>query len=111
MSGKCRPSLRKKALYVVNQSDFSKAVKECIAEVFERYEKANAENEELEKVIQDLETYICQIEKGGGEMSVENCDKCKVGRWYYDMFGELLCEGRCPYTGSTKTDKKGENDD
>ncbi len=38
MSGKARPSLRKKALYVVKQSDFSKAVKECIAEVFERYE-------------------------------------------------------------------------
>ena len=39
MSGKCRPSLRKKSLYVVKQSDFSKAVKECIFEVFARYER------------------------------------------------------------------------
>ena len=43
MSGKCRPSLRKKCLMVVGQSDFSQAVKECIAEVFARFEKANAE--------------------------------------------------------------------
>lgn len=43
-------------------------------------------------------------------MSVETCDKCKVGRWYYDMFGELLCENNCPYTGNTKPDQKGDSD-
>lgn len=38
MSGKARPSLRKKALDDVKHSNMSKAVKECIAEVFARYE-------------------------------------------------------------------------
>ena len=99
MSGKCRPSLRKKTIMVVMQSDFSKAVKECIAEVFARYESMIEKSEKTE---------VNAIEKS---MTMENCDKCKVGRWYYDMFGELLCENNCPYTGSTKIDKKGENDD
>lgn len=40
-------------------------------------------------------------------MTVENCDKCKVGRWYYDMFGELLCENNCPYKGKEER-KEGE---
>ena len=53
MSGKCRPSLRKKCLMVVKQSDFSKAVKECIAEVFARYERM------IEKPIIEEDDYPC----------------------------------------------------
>ena len=42
-------------------------------------------------------------------MTAENCDKCKVGRWYYDMFGELLCEKNCPYY-STNAEKVNNNE-
>lgn len=38
MSGKCRPSLRKKTLENVMRSNLSNTDKECIAEVFKRYE-------------------------------------------------------------------------
>lgn len=38
MSGKCRPSLRKKTLENVKRSNLSNTDKECIVEVFERYE-------------------------------------------------------------------------
>ena len=42
-------------------------------------------------------------------MTAENCDKCKVGRWYYDMFGEVLCEENCPYNGNQER-KEGEKE-
>ena len=38
MSGKCRPSLRKKTLENVMRSNLSNTDKVCIAEVFKRYE-------------------------------------------------------------------------
>ena len=38
MSGKCRPSLRKKTLENVKRSNLSQTDKDCIVAVFERYE-------------------------------------------------------------------------
>ena len=43
MSGKCRASLRAKTLENVRRSLLSQVDKNCIAEVFARFEKANAE--------------------------------------------------------------------
>ena len=53
MSGKARPSLRKKALDDVKHSNMSKAVKECIAEVFERYEMLENEMQFVRQYIHD----------------------------------------------------------
>lgn len=30
-------------------------------------------------------------------MDLKNCEDCKVGRWYYEMFGEIICCDNCPY--------------
>lgn len=88
MSGKCRPSLRKEALYVVKQSDFSKAVKECIAEVFARYEsmieKPMTEEEHFEddypcnhceqKCDAWDARFCCTLCHYNGNEDCENCD-------------------------------------
>lgn len=54
MSGKCRASLRAKTLENVKRSLLSQADKNCIAEVFERYEKSldliNRKNAEIERL-------------------------------------------------------------
>lgn len=30
-------------------------------------------------------------------MDLKKCDTCKVGRWCYEMFGEIICCDDCPY--------------
>ena len=50
MSGKCRPHLRKKTLENVKRSLLSQVDKNCIAEVFARFEKAQAEIDRLKAV-------------------------------------------------------------
>ena len=30
-------------------------------------------------------------------MNLKKCENCKVGRWYYEMFGVVICEEDCPY--------------
>lgn len=49
MSGRARPSARKKTLYNVKISALSVTDKKCIEEVFEKYEQQKAEIEELKK--------------------------------------------------------------
>ena len=40
-------------------------------------------------------------------MNLKNCEDCKVGRWYYEMFRIILCEDNCPYkTESEEREKK-----
>ena len=43
MPGKCRPSLREKTLENVKHSELSQTDKDCIAEVFKRYEEDHNE--------------------------------------------------------------------
>ena len=56
MSGKCRPSLRSKTLSKVMDSNLSKTDKECIFEVFKRFE-------ELGEVIKELGTELEQVKE------------------------------------------------
>lgn len=56
MSGKCRPSLRSKTLSNVMDSNLSKTDKECIFEVFKRFE-------ELGEVIKELGTELEQVKE------------------------------------------------
>ena len=30
-------------------------------------------------------------------MNFEYCDKCKVGKWVYEMNGDIICKDECPY--------------
>lgn len=53
MSGKCRPCLRIKTLCNVWFSSLSQTDKNCITEVFDRFEEQEAEIEELKKVVVD----------------------------------------------------------
>lgn len=74
MSGKARPSLRSKTLENVRYSNLSNTDKECIYEVFKRYEEALKEREERQKG--------CVITL-----------PCKL----YDTVWQLLFEDRYPY--------------
>ena len=38
-------------------------------------------------------------------MELKNCENCKVGRWYFETFGIVLCQEDCPYKCA-----KGESD-
>lgn len=80
MSGKCRPSLRKKTIMVVKQSDFSKAVKECIFEVFARYERM-------------IEKPMTEEEQFEDDYPCNHCDqKC-------DGWDARFCCTLCHYNG------------
>ena len=91
MSGKCRPSLRKKALYVVKQSDFSKAVKECISEVFARYESM------IEK---SKKTEANAIEKSMTEEGFEDDYPCNHCEQTCDHWDAAFCCTLCYYNGN-----------
>lgn len=64
MSGKCRASLRAKTLENVKRSLLSQADKNCIAEVFARFEKAHSE-------IDRLTTIEEEHRKQNGELRIE----------------------------------------
>lgn len=38
-------------------------------------------------------------------MDFKQCDGCRVGRWYFETFGVIICTEQCPYR------KDGEGDD
>ena len=79
MAGKCRPSLREKTLEIVRHSNLSQTNKDCIAEVFKRYEEAQAAIEGLEKEYDRLfkeklqqQAEIERLKK----LLDDNCDRC-----------------------------------
>lgn len=70
MSGKARPSLRSKTLENVRYSNLSNTDKECIYEVFKRYEAIITENDKLQSEVSRLKSLIG--EKGQELWSAEN---------------------------------------
>lgn len=54
MAGKCRPSLRRKTLEHLKWCNLSQTDKDCITEVFKRYEEAQVEIERLNVYSYDL---------------------------------------------------------
>lgn len=92
MSGKCRPSLRKKAIMVVKQSDFSKAVKECIFEVFARYERMIEKSPTVE---------VFSLEKSWLEEDDYPCNHCDQK---CDGWDARFCCTLCHYNGTEDCD-------
>lgn len=78
MSGKCRPSLRKKTLGNVKLSNLSQTDKECIYAVFERFEN-------MAEVVRckDCKHWerICV-----DPVSVRDVGNCKCSQWENDYF-------------------------
>lgn len=40
-------------------------------------------------------------------MKEKDCENCKVQKWFYDMYGDIICYDNCPYKG--ETDEKSNN--
>ena len=72
MAGKCRPSLRAKTLENVNHSNLSQTNKDCIAEVFKRYEALEAEIERLQTEIDNADEGKLRHTKGAYREEVFN---------------------------------------
>lgn len=63
MAGKCRPSLRRKTLEHLKWCNLSQTTKDCITEVFKRYEESVAEIYRLNLY---AETLLMSLEKCQG---------------------------------------------
>ena len=77
MSGKARPSLRSKTLENVRYSTLSNTDKECIYEVFKRYEDILKENEQVKRE-RDAAVEIIRCNTDG-------CDFCRRAKWLDDV--------------------------
>lgn len=87
MSGKCRPSLRKKTLENVKRSKLSKTDKDCIAEVFARYERIVEKPPQIELFSLEKSEFI------EDDYPCNNCDQT------CDHWDARFCCTLCHYNG------------
>lgn len=89
MAGKCRPSLRRKTLENVKHSNLSQTDKDCITEVFKRYEETQREGEWKMGEDEEYEYGTCSV----------------CGYKEFNAFSQLLPHNFCPNCGAKMQNK------